>query len=283
VQYPRCAALLLFVCIVLGAPVANAWSQPQPQACPGDDQLPLVTFPSSDGQFQLHGALFVPAGSGPFPAVLWNHGSERCPENYLAGLALPFVRMGYVFFAPFREGQANSPGVWIQQATLNPPSGTLSADYVVHLLQAEVHNDIQAGLVYLQAQPLVDSTRISIMGGSFGGIETIFAAASVPGFIGAVDCAGAAESWSNPALRAALLDAVSNITIPVDLIQAQNDYDLRPSMALGAQFSALGKPYAVKIYPPYGEGARGQSGHNFCFIGATGWASDALNFLTAAP
>lgn len=267
--------------MVLVAPVADAQSADQP--CPGDDKLPLVSFPSSDAQFQLHGALFVPAGSGPFPAVLWNHGSERCPESYLAGLALTFVRMGYVFFAPFREGQGNSPGVWIQQATLNPPPGTLSADYVVLLLQAEVHNDIQAGLVYLQAQPVVDSSRINVMGGSFGGIESIFAAASVPGFIGAVDCAGAAESWSNPALRAALLEALGNITIPVDLIQAQNDYDLRPSMALSAQFSALSKPYAVKIYPPYGEGARGQSGHNFCFVGASDWASDALNFLTARP
>jgi dienelactone hydrolase len=191
--------------------------------------------------------------------------------------------MGYVFFAPFREGQANSPGTWTQQAMLNPPPGMRGADYVVQLLQAEVHNDVQAGLTYLQAQPTVDNTRISVMGGSFGGIETILAAAYVPGFIGAVDCAGAAESWSNPALRAALLDAVGSITIPVDLIQAQNDYDLRPSMALSAQFSALGKPRAIKIYPPYGEGARGQSGHNFCFVDATGWASDALNFFTAGP
>jgi dienelactone hydrolase len=274
-------ALLLFVSLVLGAPAANAQNAAQP--CPGDDKLPIVTFPSSDGQFQLNGAFFAPAGPGPFPAVLWNHGSERCPESYLAGLALPFVRMGYVFFAPFREGQANSPGVWTQQAMLNPPAGVLSADYIVQLLQAEVHNDVQAGLVWLQAQPQVDSTRISVMGGSFGGIETIFAGASVPGFIGAVDCAGAAESWPNPSLRAALLDAVSSITIPVDLIQAQNDFDLRPSMALSAQFSTLGKPYAVKIYPPYGVGARGQSGHDFCFTDAPAWARDALNFVTAGP
>jgi dienelactone hydrolase len=278
---PRCAALILFASIVLNVPAADA--QSPPQACPGDEQLPLVTFPSSDGQLMLHGAFFAPTGPGPFPAVLWNHGSERCPEGYLAGLALTFVRMGYVFFAPFREGQANSPGVWTQQAILNPPPGIDGSDYVVQLLQAEVYNDVQAGLLYLQAQPSVDSTRISVMGGSFGGIETIFAAANVPGFTAAVDCAGAAQSWLNPALRTALLDAVANITIPVDLIQSQNDYDLRPSEALSARFSALQKPYAVKIYPPYGEGTRGQSGHDFCFTGAAGWARDALNFVTAGP
>jgi len=274
-------ALLLLVSFLLSPPAAHAQTPFEP--CPGDDQLPLVSFPSSDGQYQLHGALFAPDGPGPFPTVLWNHGSERCPEPYLTGLALTFVRMGYVFFAPFREGQGNSPGTWILVAMRTPPSGMSSSEYVVQLLQAEVSNDVQAGLAYLQAQPTVDSARISVMGGSFGGIETIFAAASVPGFISAVDCAGAAESWSNPALRTALLDAVSTIRIPVDLIQAQNDYDLRPSMALSAQFSALDKPYAVKIYPPYGEGARGQSGHNFCFTAAADWAHDALNFATVGP
>src|SRR5579864_688215 len=90
-------ALLVFLSLLVAAPAASA--QTPSAACPEDDQLPLVTFPSTDSQFQLHGALFTPEGSGPFPAVLWNHGSERCPEGYLAGLALPFVRMGYVFFA----------------------------------------------------------------------------------------------------------------------------------------------------------------------------------------
>ena len=36
-----------------------------------------VTFKS--GSLTLVGYLFKPAGRGPFPAVLWNHGSERNP------------------------------------------------------------------------------------------------------------------------------------------------------------------------------------------------------------
>jgi hypothetical protein len=59
---------------------------------------------------------------------------------------------------------------------------------------------------------------------------------------------------------------VTNITILVDLIQARNDFDRRPSTALRAQFSALGIQCPVKIYPPYGEGTRGQSGHNFASL-----------------
>src|ERR1700693_1698986 len=34
-----------------------------------------VVYPSS-GQ-ELHGFLWKPEGTGPFPAVLWNHGSEK--------------------------------------------------------------------------------------------------------------------------------------------------------------------------------------------------------------
>jgi hypothetical protein len=57
-----------------------------------------VTFPSGD--LILHGRLFVPDGLGPFPAILWNHGSEKAPGLYLPAQARPFVSAGYVFFAP---------------------------------------------------------------------------------------------------------------------------------------------------------------------------------------
>lgn len=36
-----------------------------------------ISFPSSGGT--LYGFLYVPEGKGPFPAVLWNHGSEKRP------------------------------------------------------------------------------------------------------------------------------------------------------------------------------------------------------------
>ena len=33
----------------------------------------IVTFPS--GEITLHGVLYKPEGAGPFPAVVYNHGS----------------------------------------------------------------------------------------------------------------------------------------------------------------------------------------------------------------
>src|SRR5437660_611179 len=36
-----------------------------------------VEYPS--GEFKLPGFLYRPKGDGPFPAVIWNHGSEKRP------------------------------------------------------------------------------------------------------------------------------------------------------------------------------------------------------------
>ena len=60
-----------------------------------------VTF--SNGNLELKGFLYRPQGSGPFPAVVYNHGSEKTLA-YIDKLAVPFVQQGYVFFAPNRRG-----------------------------------------------------------------------------------------------------------------------------------------------------------------------------------
>ena len=45
-----------------------------------------VQFPSSG--LTLHGWIYKPTGAGPFPAVVWNHGSEPCFAA--AGETAPF-------------------------------------------------------------------------------------------------------------------------------------------------------------------------------------------------
>ena len=67
-----------------------------------------VSFPS-EGK-TLHGLLYKPAGRGPFPAVLYNHGSAPGLLNNEAfeRIAPVFVADGWVFFAPYRRGQGLS-------------------------------------------------------------------------------------------------------------------------------------------------------------------------------
>jgi carboxymethylenebutenolidase len=67
-----------------------------------------VTFPSGDKQ--LHGVLYKPEGAGPFPAVLYNHGSVggMLSKQAFDALGPVFVARGWVFFGPFRRGQGLS-------------------------------------------------------------------------------------------------------------------------------------------------------------------------------
>jgi hypothetical protein len=49
-------------------------------------------LPAAEGA-ELHGYLYLPPGKGPFPAVLWNHGSEKWP-GWQPGLAAFYTRSG---------------------------------------------------------------------------------------------------------------------------------------------------------------------------------------------
>src|SRR5260370_27722960 len=71
-----------------------------------------VTFPS--GEITLHGVLYKPEGTGPFPAVVYNHGSApgMMSEQAFAALGPVFASHGWVFLGPYRRGQglSASPG-----------------------------------------------------------------------------------------------------------------------------------------------------------------------------
>src|SRR5438105_2053394 len=70
----------------------------------------VVHYPA--GGRQLPGYLYRPAGSGPHPAVLWNHGSEKDPRAQ-PELARFYIEHGFVFFAPIRHGHGNTEGPYI--------------------------------------------------------------------------------------------------------------------------------------------------------------------------
>jgi len=59
-----------------------------------------VTFPS--GEITLHGVLYKPEGTGPFPAVIYNHGSApgMMSKEAFAALGPVFTSHGWVFFGP---------------------------------------------------------------------------------------------------------------------------------------------------------------------------------------
>src|SRR5438552_15896053 len=64
-----------------------------------------VTFPS--GEITLHGVLYKPEGTGPFPAVIYNHGSGpgMMSKEAFAALGPVFASHGWLILGPYRRGQ----------------------------------------------------------------------------------------------------------------------------------------------------------------------------------
>src|SRR6202040_506523 len=119
-----------------------------------------VTFPS--GEITLHGVLYKPEGTGPFPAVIYNHGSApgMMSEQAFAALGPVFASHGWVFFGPYRRGQglSSSAGPYIgdQIAAAEKDGGvSAGASTLVRVLENDHLNDQLAALAGLRKQGFV--------------------------------------------------------------------------------------------------------------------------------
>jgi carboxymethylenebutenolidase len=244
----------------------------------------VVTFPSGD--LTLHGVVFKPEGTGPFPAVLYNHGSApgMMSKEAFDALGPAFAAHGWVFFGPYRRGQGLSAGAG--PYIMDKINGAVKQDGIaagaavmVRLLETDHLDDQMAALAWLRAQSYVDPKRIAVAGNSFGGVEVVLGAERAD-YCAAVDSAGGAQSWTQaPELQRVMTRAVRNARAPMFFFQAANDYDLAPSRTLSAAMKDAGKPYEMKIYPPYGKSP--QDGHTLGYFGSSVWGDDVFKFLDA--
>jgi carboxymethylenebutenolidase len=242
----------------------------------------LVSFPS--GNLVLRGFLYKPDGVGPFPAIVWNHGSEKLPGQQ-SELAKFYTKLGFVFFLPHRHGHGRSPGDYIQDRIEKyraiERDRTLFQKYVVKL-HDEYNQDVVAAVAWLKGQSFVDQQHLVMSGCSYGGIQTLLTAEKGLGIRAFVPFAPAAMSWANTELRKRLLEAVLDAKAPLFLIQAQNDYNLGPSEVLGPMIKRKGVPNQARIYPPYG--TTPQEGHGGFATKEGGiaiWGPDVLAFFQA--
>jgi dienelactone hydrolase len=242
----------------------------------------VVHFPS--GKLTLGGELFRPKGKGPFPAVLYNHGSAGGMKSDAASTAIGplYAARGWVFFMPYRRGQGLSAeagpyvGDLIDQT--QKKSGTDEAARVmIRLLTTDHLDDQMAALAWLKSQEFVQKNRIAVAGQSFGGIETVLGAERYA-FCAAVDASGGAMSWKEaPALIELLKKSVRRAKAPILFFQAENDFDLGPSRDLYREMIDAGKTAEMKIYPPYGESSF--DGHSFTWLGSSIWFDDVYAFV----
>jgi dipeptidyl aminopeptidase/acylaminoacyl peptidase len=240
------------------------------------DESALVTFKS--GEMELKGWLWKPAGKAPFPAVIYNHGSEKTP-GWFPTLGNFWTSNGFVFFVPHRHGHGRSAGEYIvdlqEQFRAKETDAEKVQRYVISLHE-RYNADVVAVVNWLKTQPFVDSSRLVVSGISYGGIQTVLAAEKELGVKAFVTFSPAAMSWrGNPLLRERLLQAVKHAKAPMFLLQAKNDYNLGPMELLGAELERKGKPNRAKLYPAFGDADNPKDGHG----GFAVRGSDVLKFL----
>lgn len=243
-----------------------------------------VTFRS--GGLTLVGYAYHPDGNGPFPTVIWNHGSEKNPGGgpQFDSVAAVFVPAGYAVFAPMRRGHSDSEGRYIVDALNAARAIGDGSDrkLMVRLLETEQLGDQLAGVAYAKTLPFIDARRLVVAGCSFGGIQTLLAAERAPaiGFRAAFPISPAALTWDRtPEIQERLTQSVRAISIPVLLIQPPKDASLEPARVLGAEAARLGKKeFRTMVYPP----TMPDSQQVHCFGGAKGfhnWAKHAVAFF----
>ena len=266
-------------------PLAALAVEPQVSIAPE-----TVVVPSE--KLRLKAFLWKPAGPGPFPAILFCHGSGGADADHTAGLPITeaavklaplFISHGYAFLYLFRRGQGLSAdqGPFMQDVLQREETakGIESRQHLQFVLATTDHfDDLIAGLTFLKATPGIDPKRVAIVGHSLGGQLTLLAVERDNTIRAAVTVSAAAGSWQrSPELRERLLSAVDKSTAPIMLIQAANDYSTAPSYALAHELERLHKPYVLKIYPPVGKTS--DDGHNFLYLAIPQWEPDVFGFL----
>jgi dienelactone hydrolase len=232
----------------------------------------------SPGPPRLVGYVYRPRGAGPFPAILYNHGSEPDPDRP-PGVAAFFNAHGYVLFAPHRRGRPPSGGTH-ESVLLQRLPAAERGRAVVRELESQV-DDILAGLAWLRRRPYVDPQRIVVAGHSFGAIEALLVAERTTDLCAAFGLGAGIAGWdTNPLLRQRMLDAAARATIPVLILQAENDF-ARSAPALGEALGRAGNRGGARVYPPFGTTTK--EGHGgFTLRGSGVWGDDVLAFLRVA-
>jgi dienelactone hydrolase len=223
---------------------------------PGDPYRPVM----------LEVTVLKPAGPGPFPLAVMNHGSVEpgqspadMPRYRASFQAFYFLSRGYAVVLPMQRGFAESEG----------HLASFGCD-LAHL-GAENAKDIEAVLGAVAYDPEIDASRVVVAGQSFGGWNTLSLGADAPDRVKGlmIFSGGVRTSDCHDQDRALVLGAerlARRTSVPSVWFYAQNDALFPPALwrSMYQSYTAAGgKAQLVDV------GAVGDNGHRFTAYGSS--------------
>lgn len=256
--WPCRLAHLIAACMALWMSAASAedliWGQAMHEQ--------VISIPNLSGTLQLETTIFKPAGNGPFPVAIINHGKQAGNAALQARdrspiVAREFLERGYAVVLPMREGFSRSGGVYAVPGCNLEYNGKYEAD------------DIQAAVAFIQRQPWADHDKIVIIGQSHGGLSTMAFGARNPShvkalinFAGGLRDNGGSCRWQD-ALVHAFESYGKTTTLPSVWFYGANDSFFDPELAR-RMFDAYTKTHSADVrlvaFGPFGKDAHNLAG-----------------------
>jgi dienelactone hydrolase len=227
-------------------------------------QLWLV--PSQDRSVLMRTTVFRPAGAGPFPLVVINHGSVQDADQrrkfvqpvFAAGAEF-FVERGYAVVVPQRPGHGETGGPYFE----GQGSPCEKADYLKSGLA--VADSIEAAIAYMTRQPFVKRQGIVVVGQSAGGCGALALASRNPKDVAAIiNFAGGRGGRihnrpNNNCAPERLVEAAARFgataRIPVLSIYTENDsyFSAALSRQIADAYRKAGGNMDYRLLPAFGE------------------------------
>jgi len=259
----------------MGWLLAGAWAQAQELASALREEIVMVPKPGLFSQ-QLETTYFRPAGNGPFPWVIINHGKApgdprfQGRARYIAATR-EWVQRGYAVVVPMRQGFSKSTGVYIAGGCNVSSNG---------LAQAE---DVKATLQHFAARPELDSQRVLIVGQSHGGLTTLAAGTlPLPGVRGLVNFAGGLKLDNCQGWERELAEAFGRYgqatTLPALFFYGDNDSYWSPPVwqAMVQRYNEAGGHARVVAFGNFGNDAHDLFGSR---AGVPIWLPEVARFV----
>ena len=122
-----------------------------------DAPPPMPAFFENNGA-RLAFTLDLPAGTGPFPAVVAGHGSGKVTRDQLRWLSSQFTQRGLAVLRFDKRGVGESTGTFVFVGTKDSPE-------VFPVLAG----DVAAAVRFLRTRPEIDPRRVGLAGASQAG------------------------------------------------------------------------------------------------------------------